>query len=352
MPFVASGVYHITYDESGQHITHMILTFTYGPMVMTIQELTFSYTAQGYLIGFEMLMQGESGYLEPKARMTIQYVSTSNYQVWNWEAENDDLVPQWDHSTFLWDAQGRIIQESIEVSLDSLSWVNDEKVTHEYIPGDNTTGDSFVNGFSHLLPLAMISDYNGPFYGKQSQSLTQSWNNNQWVNKYKEIFTYNAGNTLTNATESKWQGGNWVNNAKNDYLYDANNNMTDDTYSIWDNGGWLNDTRSLYDWSTFTANEDNFIAPQLLSLNAHPNPFNPLTTISYNLSKASDITMKVYNLKGEAIRTLVSAHKSSGNHTTTWDGTNDNGKPVSTGIYYIRMLSGNANVTRKVTLIK
>lgn len=350
--FRKTGVYHITYDIAGEHITHMTFSNTYASIEYLYADFAFDYTAGGDLVGFTISNPGDNGDLEPNQKMSIEYTSTSDYESWNWTSYNEDGVPQWNHSTFQWDTNGRITQETIEISLDSLNWVNDEKITHEYIAGDNTTADIFVSNFSHQMPLAMIGVYNGPNYGKQSQSLTQSWNNNQWVNRYKEVFTYTADNVITNVTESKWQGGNWVNNGKNDYLYDSNANLIDDTYSIWVSNAWKNDTRSLYNWSTYTANSDNTIIPQVFSLNAYPNPFNPLTTISYKLEKASSVSIKIYNLKGEAIRTVLTTSQAKGNHNTEWDGTDDWGKNVSNGVYYIKLESDNKTAIRKVTLIK
>jgi len=66
----------------------------------------------------------------------------------------------------------------------------------------------------------------------------------------------------------------------------------------------------------------------------YPNPFNPTTTFSYNLATESEISLTLFNVKGQKIKTLVNENQTAGNHQITWDGTDDHGKKVSTGIYF------------------
>jgi len=348
--FHLTGVYHITYDASGEHVTHIVLSLSSGTVVDIYRDITFTYSPQGYLTGYLMQEPGNNG-LEPIERMAIQYVSTSNYQIWSWELRNNDWVPQWSHTTFQWDAQGRITQEITEISLDSLAWVNDTQITHEYIAGDNTTGNSFVNNFSHLLPLSMTGDYNGPFLGKQSQAITKSWYSGYWFDKYKQVFTYNGNNILTNDTETKMQGGNWVNNSKNDYIYDANNNMIENDYSIWTSNAWKNDTRYLYNWTNYTDNSDDVITPQTQCLNAYPNPFRQASTVTIETKLTSNEkgSLAIYNLKGQKVKAFDISAK---NPKIIWDSLADNNQPCAAGIYFYRLSTNKHSETKKLVILK
>jgi hypothetical protein len=72
-----------------------------------------------------------------------------------------------------------------------------------------------------------------------------------------------------------------------------------------------------------------------------PNPFNPATTIRYGLPQASRVTLKIYNLLGAEVATLVeNEQKAAGYHTTIWDGRNAAGKGVASGVYFIRLRAG------------
>ena len=66
----------------------------------------------------------------------------------------------------------------------------------------------------------------------------------------------------------------------------------------------------------------------------YPNPFNPITTFSYSLANESEVSLTLFNVKGQKIKTLVSENQTAGNHQVIWDGTDDHGKKVSTGIYF------------------
>ena len=72
----------------------------------------------------------------------------------------------------------------------------------------------------------------------------------------------------------------------------------------------------------------------------YPNPFNPMTTIKYALPTAMDVELTVYNVVGQAVRTLVAEHQSTGHHTVEWDATDDSGHSVSAGIYFYRLQAG------------
>jgi hypothetical protein len=66
----------------------------------------------------------------------------------------------------------------------------------------------------------------------------------------------------------------------------------------------------------------------------YPNPFNPETTVSYSLNEDSRVSLFIYNIKGQKVRSLVNGEVQAGFHTVTWNGKNDNGENVSSGIYF------------------
>ncbi len=84
----------------------------------------------------------------------------------------------------------------------------------------------------------------------------------------------------------------------------------------------------------------------------YPNPFNPVTEIKYNLPRAEYVLLNIYDLLGRKIRTLGSGHLPSGYHSVTWNGTNDAGIPVSSGVYIYRMQAGRFTQSRKMVLVR
>ena len=89
----------------------------------------------------------------------------------------------------------------------------------------------------------------------------------------------------------------------------------------------------------------------------YPNPFNPETWIPYQLSKSAKVSLTIYNVKGEMVRQLALGHKSAGNYLSRsraihWDGKNQSGEKVATGVYFYRFTAGDFSATRKMLIIK
>ncbi len=85
---------------------------------------------------------------------------------------------------------------------------------------------------------------------------------------------------------------------------------------------------------------------------AHPNPFNPSTTISFTLPAPSRAELAVYSITGQRVRTLISGSLTMGKHTAVWDGRDDSGKPVSSGVYLSRLTAGKQTATGRMVLVK
>ncbi len=84
----------------------------------------------------------------------------------------------------------------------------------------------------------------------------------------------------------------------------------------------------------------------------YPNPFNPSTTISYSLKENKHTQLVIYNALGQKIRTLVHEPQTAGIHAIQWNGQNENGEQVSSGIYFYRLTAGSFIQTRRMMLIE
>ena len=84
----------------------------------------------------------------------------------------------------------------------------------------------------------------------------------------------------------------------------------------------------------------------------YPNPFNPLTQIEYSISKADHVSLVVYNMLGQKVRTLVDKKQVAGAYTIKWDGTDDFGMSLAGGIYFCKLLVADETYTQKMTLLK
>jgi hypothetical protein len=84
-----------------------------------------------------------------------------------------------------------------------------------------------------------------------------------------------------------------------------------------------------------------------------PNPFNPETTIKYNVAEGGSVSLRIYNVVGQVVRTLVAEQQSAGRYTIRWNGTDDRGVSVSSGIYFYQITAGREfQDVKKLMLLK
>ena len=84
----------------------------------------------------------------------------------------------------------------------------------------------------------------------------------------------------------------------------------------------------------------------------YPNPFNPITIIEYDIPIESDVHLVIYDLLGRQVKTLVNGYQKAGYKSMKWNGTNDQGRMVSAGMYFYHLQSGKFSKVRKMILLK
>ena len=84
----------------------------------------------------------------------------------------------------------------------------------------------------------------------------------------------------------------------------------------------------------------------------YPNPFNPATTITFSLPSHGCVNLDVYNTAGQKVHELVSDSRAPGIHSVVWDGRDESGLPVSSGVYIARLRMGDFMASRMIMLVK
>lgn len=87
-------------------------------------------------------------------------------------------------------------------------------------------------------------------------------------------------------------------------------------------------------------------------LQNYPNPFNPETSIGYRLPQAGHVSLMVFNVTGQMVRRLVDWDQTPGEHVVIWDGSDELGQPVASGIYFYQLVTGDFHQVRKMLLLK
>jgi flagellar hook assembly protein FlgD len=97
---------------------------------------------------------------------------------------------------------------------------------------------------------------------------------------------------------------------------------------------------------------ENEIYSNRISLSNYPNPFNPETKIVFNLPEEGNVKLIIYNIKGQRVKTLLDCYMSPGRSEMIWNGKDDNGKLVSSGVYFYQLVTEKKIITKKMMLIK
>jgi hypothetical protein len=98
---------------------------------------------------------------------------------------------------------------------------------------------------------------------------------------------------------------------------------------------------------------DDKLIPQVFALHQnYPNPFNPVTTLRYDIPGNAFVNIRIYDLKGRLVNTLVSKEQIAGFKSIQWNATNNIGHPVSAGLYLYTIQAGDYTQTKKMVLLK
>ena len=165
--------------------------------------------------------------------------------------------------------------------------------------------------------------------------------NNWWISTKNELdygtvqHTTDGGTSWT-TQETPLQNPHGGNSIFSIYFVDAQN-------------GWLtaSNGKICHYTGTTGVEENNNITTEFLLTQNYPNPFNPSTTIEFTLPKTEYVELKVYNIVGKEVSTLVSNKLNRGNHTYTFDGKN-----LASGVYYYQLLAGDYREVKKMILLR
>ncbi|MCC7431018.1 choice-of-anchor J domain-containing protein, partial [bacterium] len=200
----------------------------------------------------------------------------------------------------------------------------------------------------------------------QSQAILKYWGSSvdgTWKDsiKVKVSTTLATPNAFTELVYHKVDGpsGVW-----HEYTLDLSAYSGQNIYIAWnyfhtDGGpnGNASDNIGLDDFKidvTTDVNENPNVSPSVYSLSQnYPNPFNPTTAINFSFPKTEQATLNVYNVKGQLVRTLVSGTVLAGNNKVFWNGTDDNGNIVSSGVYFYSLKTASGfETSKKATFLK
>ena len=107
-----------------------------------------------------------------------------------------------------------------------------------------------------------------------------------------------------------------------------------------------------YEWQGVETQEDEIPTINETRISNYPNPFNPSTTIKLELVESGEIELAIYNIKGQKMRTLIDAFTNKGTFKANWNGKDEQGKPVSSGLYVVKLQKDGKETATKIMLLK
>jgi hypothetical protein len=158
-------------------------------------------------------------------------------------------------------------------------------------------------------------------------------------------------NKLESLFAEVFVGGNWETDSQNLYTYDGDGNNSEILMQHWVSVNWENFYRVLmsYEWTTGVETNNN-AASEYKLINNYPNPFNPSTTIKFTIASALGggfTILKVYDILGNEVATLVDKELPAGNYEMEFDAGN-----LSSGIYFYQLKVGSFIQTKKMVLLR
>ncbi len=217
-----------------------------------------------------------------------------------------------------------------------------------------------LNGFSEFVP-AGGNDNTLPVTLSSFNAIRTSSNfvELNWITKSE---TDMSGYNIFRNEMNNLNGALKVNTA----IITASNLSTEHNYDFCDDEVELGNTYYYWLESMSMSGNTEFYGPVSVSLDEdkpeeftklgiqgiYPNPFNPETNIDYSVKEETAVQVSVYNMKGQRVRTLVDRSVSAGDHNVVWHGDSDSGSSVSSGVYFVKMITGSHIETRKIVLMK
>ena len=245
--------------------------------------------------------------------------------------------------------------------------------------------------FDHYYLPDWLPEINDLFFydnnGNRNENIRQLWNNTDstWINDYRYLYEYDSNNILISTLYLDWQTDSlnwenvwrenytytpenkiatifketwtpetgWNNYVFRTYFYNLNYNWTEKLTQLWDGSDWKNYYRHLATWL-----EPVSVQEEIPSLNSfylyqnYPNPFNPSTNIKFWIpgharNDNTKVSLKVYDILGIEITTLVNEEKPAGEYELTFDGTG-----LPSGMYFYILTADGYSETKKMLLLK
>ncbi|MFA6978155.1 MAG: T9SS type A sorting domain-containing protein [Ignavibacteriaceae bacterium] len=321
-------------------------------------QVDYTYDANNFLISSDQQMDFGAG-LMPYGKVTYTNNSVGRPLTETNEQLNFSTFTMENHRKFTY-MYNLSNQEELQTEIRA-DWKNNQWM--------DTLKTSYARN-SKLLPtiemeqayinpttLQNINRYEFSYDGTDSYvtvSLYKYWdtNANSWVESQKFNYTYSATNKVVTKVGQQMFQNVWKDNDRTTNSYNVDDHITKELNESYLGSSWVNQAQSLYSYNP-TAVEDGAMTVNNFELSDNfPNPFNPTTTINYELAAAGFVTLKVFDILGNEVAQLVNEYKTAGKYQTSFDAKNISSQQLTSGTYFYRLQTDGKFITKKMMLLR
>ncbi len=362
-----------TYDENGNLSTERRVWYLQDPLILDWDH-TFTYDDNGNLVErFTQVRIWPDDFWQDWELWIYSYDNNGNLisilvQIWV------GYWLDWDLFSYTYDDNGNLTGELWQGWIPDLqTWRNAQLWTYTYNEIDQQETKLYQRWLSGAWGNTELNTYTYDNDNNLSEWLRQSWQDDNWLNFRLIIYTYNDNGNLTEWLTRGWEDGQQVNISLNSYTYNENEYLDEWLYQVWENESWRNYflVSHTYDgaglpvemlrqfwqdaWRNYgrrlytyyydpTKIDDEKPEGELnigeFDISNYPNPFKSTTNIRFTLRSEQNVSLQICNTAGQLVRTLAGSRYPAGEHTFTWDGRNEHGQPVGSGVYLYRLQAG------------
>jgi hypothetical protein len=376
-------------NKSSKKLDSVIVTFLDPPSV----KITYEYNGQNkisqsvfyFCVGSEYypFLKNYFSYDDNKNSVQFtEYISTDGY---NWGLDFSEITyytkngekekilsrkwsgTQWENNRLtesFFDISGR---DTLTISSDwnGSAWIPYYRKKSEYSLNGKGKNVSSENDYGTGWEKFQLQSYKNDENGRTSEILTQKWDGTLWTNNAKAIFIYEG--FKESIYLQTWGGAKFFDFGRFTTLTDKDGYFIESFYDKNENDSWLpaesiislynpdgyevhyiaNSMKAYYRQPDKVKTEDALTVKDMELFQNFPNPFNPSTVIKYNVNKAGNITLKIFDVMGREVKNLVNEYKQAGSYSVEFNASN-----LPSGVYFAKITSGKSSLVNKMLLLK
>jgi hypothetical protein len=332
------------YDENNNQIEDLWYFSFDNSTWVNYSKKSFTYDGNNNLT--ELLNQAWQDPWANEYKHSYTYDGNNNPTEWLGQDWNGSAWVNSFKKFYTYDGNNNQIEE-FWILWDNSAWRNYSKTSYTYDGSDSLTELLTQSWDDSVWANEIKYSYTYDGNNNQIETLWHRWDGFVWINYIRDSYKYDGNNNQTEWLHQFGEDFGWVNNYKYSYTYDENNNQTELLWQSWDGSDWVNGGKSICSYMPTDVKEslDEFYDYGLS--NNYPNPFNPTTTIKYQIPEHNLVSIKVFDILGNEIKTLIDREMSPGKYEVSFDASG-----FSSGIYFYQIKAGDFNQTKKMILLK